>query len=84
MFNYTTLSDNGGKFLALCPFLSQHGISHCTIPPHTPKHNGFSKCRHRHIIESLLRLSMSCIMLSITVKKKLSLIPSMDLLDRQN
>ncbi|CAA7017240.1 unnamed protein product [Microthlaspi erraticum] len=36
----TLFSDNGGEFLALRQFLSTHGISHLTSPPHTPEHNG--------------------------------------------
>jgi hypothetical protein len=31
-------SDNGGEYIALKPFLSEHGISHLTSPPHTPEH----------------------------------------------
>lgn len=38
----TSFSDNGGEFTALTPFLSQHGISHLTSPPHTPEYNDIS------------------------------------------
>jgi len=31
-------SDNGGEYIALKPFLSEHGISHLTSPPHMPEH----------------------------------------------
>lgn len=36
----TLYSDNGGEFMGLGSFLSIHGISHLTSPPHTPEHNG--------------------------------------------
>lgn len=39
----TLYSDNGGEYLALKSFLSSHGISHLTTPPHTPEHNGLSE-----------------------------------------
>ena len=26
-------------------------MTYLTTPPHTPEHNGYSECRHRHIIE---------------------------------
>ena len=32
------------------------GISHLTTLPHTPEHNGISKWRHRHIVETGLSL----------------------------
>ncbi|KAE8726643.1 hypothetical protein F3Y22_tig00006570pilonHSYRG00103 [Hibiscus syriacus] len=48
--------DNGGEYQALDRFLSTNGISHLTTPPHTPKHNGFSERRHRHIVEIGLSL----------------------------
>ena len=48
--------DNGGKFLALRSFLATHGITHLTTPPHTPEHNGYSKCRNLHIVETGLTL----------------------------
>ena len=33
-------------------FISTNDISHCTKPPHTLEHNGLSKRRHHHIIET--------------------------------
>ena len=41
-------SDNDGEFINLKPFLSLYRISHYTIAPHTPQHNGVSECRRRH------------------------------------
>uniref|UniRef100_A0A1J3HVA2 Retrovirus-related Pol polyprotein from transposon TNT 1-94 n=2 Tax=Noccaea caerulescens TaxID=107243 RepID=A0A1J3HVA2_NOCCA len=52
----TLYSDNGGEFVALRQFLSTHGISHLTSPPHTPEHNGISERKHRHIVEIGLTL----------------------------
>ena len=52
----TLYSDNGGEFIALRQFLSTHGISHMTTPPHTPEHNGLSERKHRHIVETGLSL----------------------------
>ncbi|WZZ66822.1 hypothetical protein YC2023_078192 [Brassica napus] len=52
----TLFFDNGGEFIALRSFLSTTGISHLTTPPHTPKHNGLSERRHRHIVETGLAL----------------------------
>ncbi|KAG7593974.1 Ribonuclease H-like superfamily [Arabidopsis thaliana x Arabidopsis arenosa] len=49
-------SDNGGEFIALKQFLSTHGISHFTSPPHTPEHNGMAERKHRHIVETGLSL----------------------------
>lgn len=49
-------SDNGGEFIALHQFLSLHGISHLTSPPHTPEHNGVAERKHRHIAETCLTL----------------------------
>lgn len=37
-------------------FLAKNGIIHLTSPPHTPKHNGFSERRHRHLVETGLAL----------------------------
>lgn len=48
--------DNGGEFVALRQFLSTHGISHFTSPPHTPEHNGITERKHRHIVETRLTL----------------------------
>ena len=45
--------DNGGEFIKLQPFLQNHGISHMTTPPHTPEHNGISKRKHRHLVETV-------------------------------
>ena len=52
----TLYSDNGGEYTGLSTFLTTHGISHHTSPPHTPKHNGFFERRHRHIVETGLAL----------------------------
>ncbi|KAJ9547961.1 hypothetical protein OSB04_020504 [Centaurea solstitialis] len=49
-------SDNGGEYMGLKDYLSRHGISHLTTPPHTPEHNGYSERRHRHIVETGLAL----------------------------
>lgn len=49
-------SDNGGEFFALKQFLSNHGISYLTSPPHTPEHNGMAERKHRHIVETGLSL----------------------------
>lgn len=61
--NITTLySDNDGEFIALKYFLSAHGISHLTSPPHTPEHNGMTERRHRYIVEAgLSLLTHACI-----------------------
>ena len=61
----TLYTDRGGEFLALRHFLSNHGISHLTTPPHTPEHNGYSERRHRHIVETGLAL-LHCASLPIT------------------
>lgn len=52
----TLYSDNCGEFIALRQFLSTNGISHLTAPLHTPKHNGISEQKHRHIVETGLAL----------------------------
>lgn len=52
----TLYTDNGGKYIALFNFLSSHGITHLTTPPHIPEHNGFYERRHRHIVETGLAL----------------------------
>lgn len=52
----TLYSDNGGEYTGLASFLSQHGISHLTSPPHTPEHNGFAERRHRHIVKTGMSL----------------------------
>ena len=52
----TLYSDNGGEYVGLAAFLSSHGISHMTSPPHTPEHNGLAERRHRHIVETGLAL----------------------------
>ncbi|KAI5441149.1 hypothetical protein KIW84_010566 [Lathyrus oleraceus] len=48
--------DNGGDSIGLCPFLTNHGISHHTTPPHTPEHNGILERQNRHIVEPGLAL----------------------------
>ena len=52
----TPYNDNGGELLALRSFLTTNGITHLTTPSHTPEHNGYSKRRHRHIVETSLTL----------------------------
>lgn len=52
----TFYSDNGGEYIGLASFLSMHGITHLTTPPHTPEHNGLAERRHRHIVETGLAL----------------------------
>ena len=52
----TLYTDNGGEYIGLRTFLSGHGISHMTTPPHTPEHNGIAERRHRHIVETGLSL----------------------------
>ncbi|KAE8655255.1 hypothetical protein F3Y22_tig00117034pilonHSYRG01611 [Hibiscus syriacus] len=51
----TTLSEWHHR-LALSSFLTINGLSHLISLPHTPEHNGYSKCRHRHIVETSLYL----------------------------
>lgn len=48
----TLHSHNGGEFIKLKNFLSDHGISHFTTPPHTPELNAPAERRHRHIVET--------------------------------
>jgi hypothetical protein len=48
----TLFSDNGGEFIKLKPFLTNHGITHLSSPPHTPELNGTAERRHRHIVET--------------------------------
>lgn len=52
----TLYSDNGGEYIALHGFLSSHGLSHLTTPPHTPEHNDISERKHRHVVETGLTL----------------------------
>lgn len=52
----TLYSDNSGEFIALHQFLSSKGISHLTTPPHIPEHNGISKRKDKHIVETSLTL----------------------------
>lgn len=52
----TLYSDNVGEYIKLTSFLSTNGISHFLTPPHTPQHNCFAECRHRHIVETGLAL----------------------------
>ncbi|KAI5395128.1 hypothetical protein KIW84_061648 [Lathyrus oleraceus] len=49
-------SDNGGEYIGLRPFISNHGISHHTTPPHTLEHNGISEFQNHHIVETGLAL----------------------------
>ncbi|WKA01920.1 hypothetical protein VitviT2T_020169 [Vitis vinifera] len=49
---HTLYSDNGGEYLALRTFLTTHGITHLTTPPHTLEHNGYFERRHHHIVET--------------------------------
>lgn len=49
-------SENGGEYVKLTPYLSTHGISHLTSPPHTPEHNDYAERRHCHIVETSLSL----------------------------
>ena len=50
-------SNGGGEFITLKKNkIESHGMSHFIMPPYTPEHNGFSKCRHRHIREIGLTL----------------------------
>ena len=48
--------DNSGEFLALKDYFALASITHLTTPPHTPKHNGYSKRHHRHIVKTRLIL----------------------------
>jgi len=49
-------SDNGGEFLGLKTYLSNHGISHYTTAPYTPQQNGVTERHHRHLVETGLTL----------------------------
>ncbi|KAM0005355.1 putative RNA-directed DNA polymerase [Helianthus debilis subsp. tardiflorus] len=49
-------TDNGGEYIGLKSFLTTHGISHYTTPPHTPEQNGVAERRHRHVVETGLAL----------------------------
>ena len=49
-------TDNGGEYIGLRSFLSNHGISHHTTPPHTPENNGISERQNRHVVEIGLAL----------------------------
>ncbi|KAM0003914.1 putative RNA-directed DNA polymerase [Helianthus debilis subsp. tardiflorus] len=49
-------TDNGGEYIGLKPYLTSHGISHYTTPPHTPEQNGVAERRHRHVVETGLAL----------------------------
>lgn len=55
----TLYLDNGGEFVALREFLSNHGIYHFTTPTHTPEHNGISERKHRHIRDRTYSLASS-------------------------
>lgn len=52
----TLCTDNEGEYIGLWNFLSSHGISHMTSPPHTPEHDGIAERRHRPIVETGLAL----------------------------
>ena len=52
----TLYSDNRGEYQALSNFLATSGVSHLTLSPHTPEHNGYSERRHHHIVETGLSL----------------------------
>lgn len=49
----TLYSDNGGEYVGLKSFLTQHGISHFTTAPNTPQQNSVSERRHRHLVETV-------------------------------
>ena len=49
-------TNNCEECLALNFFLAHHGVSHFTTHSHTPEHNGYSECRHLHIVETSLTL----------------------------
>ena len=53
---FTIYSDQGGEYQALKSVLALHDIFHFTTTPHTPKHNGYYECHHRHIVETNLSL----------------------------
>jgi transposase InsO family protein len=50
--------DGGGEYSssAFSKFLADHGIFHRTTCPHTSQQNGIAERKHRHIIETGLRL----------------------------
>ena len=52
----SVFSDNGGEYQKLIPIFNSYGISHFTIPPHTPEHNGTAERCHWHIVETGLSL----------------------------
>lgn len=49
-------TDNGGKFIALKPFLSDHGIAHWRSCLHIHQQMGSVERRHRHIMDIGLSL----------------------------
>ena len=53
-------SDNGGKFISksFSDFFDLHGIIHCRSCPHTAQQNGLAECKHRHLMEMGLSLSL--------------------------
>lgn len=55
----TLYSDNGGEYIALRAYLASQGISHMTMPPHTPEHNSLSERKHRYIVETGLTLLLT-------------------------
>lgn len=52
----TLYSDNRGEYEALSTYLPLNGLSHLTLPPHTPEHNGYAELRHRYIVDTELSL----------------------------
>ncbi|RDX81177.1 hypothetical protein CR513_38173, partial [Mucuna pruriens] len=49
-------SDWGGEFLQFTNFLTQIGVHHRVICPHTHHQNGTVECKHRHTVELGLTL----------------------------
>ena len=49
-------SDWGGDFGPFTKFLTEHGIQHKLICPHTHHQNGVVECKHRHVVELSITL----------------------------
>ena len=49
-------TDNAREFLALTPFLQQHGIHHRLTCPYTHQQNDYVERKHRHIVDMGLAL----------------------------